>query len=199
MRRSDELRPAWASSAYSGRSLPLGAVRLTFPSLAVVYGRACPSRGLPQPESAITTRPNHPLPRQGLHLRARQRLRAAHKNSVFRAPACTWRYASAGELVLALIHCTPNLPYLAEGSTSSHCRASGGVRQPQGRWRAVAAQHAKRAGSGRVTAWRAISTVVGAGMGMRGGAVFQTSSISAGVRAQARLTRSQSVGSSFKK
>ena len=33
MRQSDELRPAWASSAYSGRSLPLRAVRLTFPSL----------------------------------------------------------------------------------------------------------------------------------------------------------------------
>src|SRR5208337_1077363 len=33
IRQSDELRPAWASSAYSGRSLPLRAVRLTFPSL----------------------------------------------------------------------------------------------------------------------------------------------------------------------
>ena len=33
MRRSDELHPAWASSAYSGRSLPWRAVRLTFPSL----------------------------------------------------------------------------------------------------------------------------------------------------------------------
>jgi len=68
MRQSDELRPTWASSAYSGQSLPSRAVRLTFPSLAVVYGRACPSRGLPQPESAITTRPNHELPRQDLHL-----------------------------------------------------------------------------------------------------------------------------------
>src|ERR1017187_939527 len=33
IRQSDELSPAWASSAYSGRSLPLRAVRLTFPSL----------------------------------------------------------------------------------------------------------------------------------------------------------------------
>ena len=32
-----------------------------------VYGRACPSRGLPQPESAITTRPNHLLPRRDSH------------------------------------------------------------------------------------------------------------------------------------
>ena len=82
MRRSDELRPAWASSAYSVRSLPWRAVRLTFPSLAVVYGRACPSRGLPQPESAITTRPNHPLPRQDLHLQVCQRLKAAHRKLV---------------------------------------------------------------------------------------------------------------------
>lgn len=33
MRQSGELRPAWACSACSGRSLPLRAVRLTFPSL----------------------------------------------------------------------------------------------------------------------------------------------------------------------
>jgi hypothetical protein len=33
IRQSDELRPAWASSAYSGRSLPFRAARLTFPSL----------------------------------------------------------------------------------------------------------------------------------------------------------------------
>jgi len=33
MRRSDELRAAWASSAYFGRSLPVRAVRLTFPSM----------------------------------------------------------------------------------------------------------------------------------------------------------------------
>ena len=82
MRRSDELRPAWASSAYSGRSLPWRAVRLTFPALAVVYDRACPSRGLPQPESAITTRPNHPLPRQDLHLQVCPSLKAAHRKLV---------------------------------------------------------------------------------------------------------------------
>jgi hypothetical protein len=54
--------------------------QLAPPTGPPVYGRACPSRSLPQPESAITTRPNHPLPRQDLHLRARQRLKAAHRN-----------------------------------------------------------------------------------------------------------------------
>jgi hypothetical protein len=39
-----------------------------------------PSRGLPRLVSAITTRPNHSLPRQDLHLRACQRLKAAHRN-----------------------------------------------------------------------------------------------------------------------
>jgi hypothetical protein len=115
MRRSGGLRSAWASSAYSGRSLPLRAVRLTFPSLPAVYGRACSSQGLPQPESAITTRPNHPLPRQDLHLRARQRLKAAHRNLVFGAPACTWRCAGEGELLFALVHCGPILQELVEG------------------------------------------------------------------------------------
>ena len=86
IRRSDELRPAWASSAYSGRSLPLRAVRLTFPSLAVVYSRACPGRGLPQPGSAISTRPNHPLPRQVPHLQVCQRLKAANKKLLFSRP-----------------------------------------------------------------------------------------------------------------
>jgi hypothetical protein len=165
MRQSDELRPVWACSACSGRSLLSRAVRLTFPSLLChtvhtcrdlypvggpssfdgsslgpaslhhsyhgsagpkhpshwfqsgkhfrggshfvllrparwlerqtslrrrvaptdppVYGRACPGRGLPRPESAITTRPNHPLPRQDFHLRACQRLKAAHRNLLF--------------------------------------------------------------------------------------------------------------------
>ena len=42
MRRSDELRPAWASSVYSGRSLPWRAVRLTFPALlSHTIVRAC--------------------------------------------------------------------------------------------------------------------------------------------------------------
>ena len=79
LRRSDELRPAWASSAYSGRSLPLRAVRLTFPALSAVHGRACPSRGLPQPESAITTRLNHLLPRRDSHPLACQGSKAAHR------------------------------------------------------------------------------------------------------------------------
>ena len=41
MRRSDELRPAWASSACSGRSLPSRAVRLTFPSFLCHTVHAC--------------------------------------------------------------------------------------------------------------------------------------------------------------
>ena len=48
-----------------------------------VYGRACSSQGLPRPGSAITTRPNHPLPRQDFHLQACPRLKAAHRNVLF--------------------------------------------------------------------------------------------------------------------
>jgi hypothetical protein len=60
--------------------------QLVPPTRPPVYGRACPSRGLPQPESAMTTRPNHPLPRQDLHLQACQRPKAAHKNLLFARP-----------------------------------------------------------------------------------------------------------------
>jgi len=42
-----------------------------------VYSRACPSQGLPQPRSAITTRPNHLLPRRDFHPLACQRTKAA--------------------------------------------------------------------------------------------------------------------------
>ena len=89
IRQSDELRPAWLYRPTLAGLCPCRAVRLTFPSLAVVYGRACPSGVSPQPESAITTRPNHPLPRQDLHLQACQRPKAAHRNLLFGAPACT--------------------------------------------------------------------------------------------------------------
>ena len=41
MRQSDELRPAWAYSACSGRSLPSRAVRLTFPSFLCHTVHAC--------------------------------------------------------------------------------------------------------------------------------------------------------------
>ena len=93
IRQSDELRPAWLSQLTLAGLCPGRAVRLTFPSLPVVYGRACPSQGLPRPESAITTRPNHPLPRQDLHLQACQRLKAAHRNLLFARPARTQRCA----------------------------------------------------------------------------------------------------------
>src|SRR5512136_1874232 len=59
--------------------------QLAPPTRPPVYGRACPSRGLPQPGSAMTTRPNDPLPRQDLHLQACQRPTAAHKNLLLRA------------------------------------------------------------------------------------------------------------------
>jgi len=86
IRQSDELRPAWLYRPTLAGLCPCRAVRLTFPSLAVVCGRACPSRGLPQPESAIATRPNHPLPRQDLHLQVCQRLKAAHRNCFLARP-----------------------------------------------------------------------------------------------------------------
>ena len=86
IRQSDELRPAWLYRLTLAGLCPCRAVRLTFPSLAVVCGRACPSRGLPQPESAIATRPNHPLPRQDLHLQVCQRLKAAHRNCFLARP-----------------------------------------------------------------------------------------------------------------
>ena len=44
-----------------------------------VYGRACPKRGLPLPESAITIRLNHLLPKRDFHLLACQRSKAAHR------------------------------------------------------------------------------------------------------------------------
>jgi len=49
------------------------------PTRPPVYGRPCSSSGLLQPKSAITTRPNHTLPRQDLHLQACQRSKAAHR------------------------------------------------------------------------------------------------------------------------
>src|SRR5438045_9526515 len=42
-----------------------------------VYCRACSNRSLPQPESAITTRPNHLLPRRDSHPFMYQRTKAA--------------------------------------------------------------------------------------------------------------------------
>jgi len=117
LRQSDELRPGWGSSAYSGWSLPSRAVRLTFPSLPAVYGRACPSRGFPQSESAITTRPNHPLPRQDLHLQVCPSPKAAHvEETAFHAPPFTWRCTAEYKLNMKRIL------FLAGGH---YCRMSG--------------------------------------------------------------------------
>src|SRR5438477_12671566 len=48
-----------------------------------VYGRACSNRSLPQPESAITTRPNHLLPRRDSHPFMYQRTKAAPEANEF--------------------------------------------------------------------------------------------------------------------
>jgi hypothetical protein len=57
--------------------------RLAPPTRPPAYGRACPGRGLPQPGSAMNARPNHPLPRQDLHLQVCHSLKAAHRNLLF--------------------------------------------------------------------------------------------------------------------
>ena len=63
--------------------MPSRAVRLTFPSLRP---QLAPLGVSPAPESAITTRPNHPLPSQDFHLRAGRRLEAAHRDLLFTRP-----------------------------------------------------------------------------------------------------------------
>ena len=78
-------RPAPVRRAWSHERSPNGKYEwLTPPDLTRALGELdldpCPSRALPQPESAITTGPNHPLPRQDLHLQACQRPKAAHRN-----------------------------------------------------------------------------------------------------------------------
>ena len=75
------LRPARLLGRLTSPRRPL----LQSPTGPPVYGRACPSRGLPQPESAITTRPNHLLPRRDSHPLACQGSKAAH-----RTPASRW-------------------------------------------------------------------------------------------------------------
>jgi hypothetical protein len=91
------LRPArWLGLLTSPRR------RLASPTGQPVYGRACPGTGLPKPRSAITTRPNHLLPRQDFHLLACQRSKAALRSAIFiendsqnifqarSAAACSW-------------------------------------------------------------------------------------------------------------
>src|ERR1017187_5610712 len=69
------LRPArWLGRLASPRWTPF-----QNPTGSPVYGRACSSRGLPPPKSAITTRPNHLLPRRDSHPLACQRPKAAHR------------------------------------------------------------------------------------------------------------------------
>ena len=84
-------RRTWISGRQSSRHVAACMlVRAADPSLSVlapptgppVYGRACPNRGLPRPGSAMATRPNHPLPRQDLHLQACQRPKAALRSAM---------------------------------------------------------------------------------------------------------------------
>src|SRR5712691_6821327 len=49
-----------------------------------VYSRACSNEGLPSSKSAMTSRLNHLLPRQDLHLLACQRTKAAPSPHFFR-------------------------------------------------------------------------------------------------------------------
>ncbi len=73
---SCRLRPVW----WLGR-LTSPRRRVAAPTGPPVYSRACPNRGLPQPESAMTTRLNHRLPRRDLHPQVCQRSKAARPNS----------------------------------------------------------------------------------------------------------------------
>src|SRR5260370_30922210 len=50
-----------------------------FPTGQPVYSRACSNEGLPSSKSAMTSRLNHLLPRQDLHLLACQRTKAARR------------------------------------------------------------------------------------------------------------------------
>jgi len=66
------LRPArWLGRLTSPRRHPQP------PTGPPVYSRACPGQGLPRSGSAITTRPNHLLPRRDFHPLACQRTKAA--------------------------------------------------------------------------------------------------------------------------
>ena len=93
-RQSDELRPVWLYWLTLAGLCPGRAVRLTFPSLSGVYDRACPSQGLPRTGSAITTRLNHPTPKQDLHLQACQRPKAAHRPRFLARPPALHRLAN---------------------------------------------------------------------------------------------------------
>lgn len=73
---SCRLRPVW----WLGR-LTSPRRRVAAPTGPPVYSRACPNWSLPQPESAMTTRLNHRLPRRDLHPQVCQRSKAAHPNS----------------------------------------------------------------------------------------------------------------------
>ena len=65
--------------------------------------QSLPQPGSPRPGSAITTRPNHPLPRQDFHLQACQRPKAAHRNLLFPRPAHMLSIARKG--ITQLIDC----------------------------------------------------------------------------------------------
>src|SRR5437867_7600220 len=73
------LRPA--------RMLGLLSSPRSFPTGQPVYSRACSNEGLPSSKSAMTSRLNHLLPRQDLHLLACQRTKAALGPHYLNSPA----------------------------------------------------------------------------------------------------------------
>ena len=79
------LRPARLLGRLTSPRRPL----LQSPTGPPVYGRACPSRGLPPPESAITTRLNRLLPRRDSHPLACQGSKAAHRTMTVQSSAPT--------------------------------------------------------------------------------------------------------------
>jgi len=135
-------RRTWISGRQSSR--PVAAcmlVRAAGPSLPVlaaptgppVYGRACPSRGLPQPESAMTTRPNHPLPRQDLHLQACQRPKAALRSDMSKVEAVPKpEQAPLGAACRAPATDCSHVPLLAELEASFSLSDGRGRRFPGG-------------------------------------------------------------------
>ena len=75
-RRQFSLNVAACTLARAADQSPPASLTPTGPP---VYSRACPGPSLLEPRSAITTRPNHLLPRRDFHPLAYQRSKAAHR------------------------------------------------------------------------------------------------------------------------
>src|SRR5437899_8376998 len=88
------LRPA--------RMLGLLSSPRSFPTGQPVYSRACSNEGLPSSKSAMTSRLNHLLPRQDLHLLACQRTKAALSPHFFNIGSLLWSSGPVAALLLRL-------------------------------------------------------------------------------------------------